>query len=198
MLTASDIAPYLTVFKELELGDLMALSSLLVPRELAAGDIFIHEGSTSQRIGYINKGLIRAYGLKANGQEATMFLSWEGQFVASPDGIFLQRPAAYTYQALEDTSLIEMDYGRVSGVIDGNPRLSMIRNGVLMQMLAQAVTRVEGFVLLSPEERYKKLVREKQDIINRVADKHLATLLGITAISLSRIRRRMAKTAKKR
>jgi hypothetical protein len=59
MLKASDLAPYLTVFKELELGDLMTLSSLLVPRELMAGDVFIPEGSTAQKIAYINKGLIR-------------------------------------------------------------------------------------------------------------------------------------------
>jgi CRP-like cAMP-binding protein len=198
MLTSSDITPYLTVFKELELGDLMALSSLMVTRELAAGDTFIQEGSTSQRMAYIKKGLIRAYALKANGQEATMFLTWEGHFVASPDCIFLHRPAAYTYQALEDTSLVEMDYARASPIIDDNTNLSMVRNGVLMQMLAQAITRVEGFVLLSPEERYIKLVNEKQDIINRVPDKYLATLLGITAISLSRIRRRLANTQKKR
>ena len=198
MLTASDLAPYLMVFKELELGDLMTLSSLLVPRELMAGDVFIPEGSTAQKIAYINKGLIRAHTLKAAGQEATMSLSWEGQFMASLDCIFFKRPSAYTYQALEDTSLVEMDYARVSPLIDGNPRLSLIRNGVLMHILSQAVARVEGFVLLSPEERYNKLVREKQDIINRVPDKYLATLLGITPISLSRIRRRLATAPKKR
>jgi hypothetical protein len=52
--------------------------------------------------------------------------------------------------------------------------------------------------LLSPEERYIKFVRDKPDIINRVPGKYLATLLGITPISLSRIRRRMAGAAGKR
>ena len=198
MLMTSDIASYLSVFRELESADLMALSAMVTIKNMAAGDVFIREGSTSQKIAYINKGLIRAYALKANGQEATMILSWEGQFIASPDCIFLQRPSAYTYQALEETNIAEMDYAQASAVIDGNPRLAMIRNTVLMQMLAQAIARVEGFVMLSPEERYVKLVSEKQNIINRVPDKYLATMLGVTPISLSRIRRRRARTSKNR
>jgi FixJ family two-component response regulator len=59
-------------------------------------------------------------------------------------------------------------------------------------MLAQSMDRIESFVLLSPEERYRQLVEQKPNIVNRVPNKYIATFLGITPVSLSRLRRRMA------
>jgi hypothetical protein len=56
---------------------------------------------------------------------------------------------------------------------------------------------MESFVLLSPEERYMQLLKDKPDIFNRVHNKYLATLLGITPVSLSRIRKRITKTPKR-
>jgi hypothetical protein len=52
--------------------------------------------------------------------------------------------------------------------------------------------KVADFLLLSAEERYLKLVNEKPDIVNRVPNKYIATMLGITPVSLSRIRKRVA------
>jgi Mn-dependent DtxR family transcriptional regulator len=59
-------------------------------------------------------------------------------------------------------------------------------------MLAESMVRVESFILLTPEERYLKLIRDKHDIVQRVHDKYIATFLGITPVSLSRIRKRIA------
>ncbi|CAN0600388.1 unnamed protein product, partial [Ectocarpus sp. 12 AP-2014] len=56
----------------------------------------------------------------------------------------------------------------------------------------RAFERVESFVFLSPEERYKKYVKDNPNIINRAPDMYIANILGITAVSLSRIRNRIA------
>jgi len=192
MLSADDIKFYLSVFKELNLNDVMDLSRLSSAQRLKPGEIYIAEGSLSHQLAYIKKGLIRVFQLKPNGEEVTLMLRWEKQFIASIDGVIYNRSSRYAYQAMEETVLLAIDYKKAGDIIDVNPRLSAVRSNLLLQMLSQAMDRVEAFVMLSAEERYLKLVSEKPDIVNRVADRHLATLLGITPVSLSRIRKRIS------
>jgi CRP-like cAMP-binding protein len=192
MLSQDDISFYLTVFKELALGDILELTRLSKTQKLKAGEIYIAEGSVSHKLAYIKSGLIRTYYLKENGDEITMMLRWENQFLASVDSIIFEQPSRFVYQALEDTTLMEVDYYKAQPIINKSPRLSSSRHSFLLTMLGQAIDRIEDFVLLSPEERYLKLLHEKPNINNRVPDKYLATMLGITPVSLSRIRKRIA------
>ncbi|MBS7566896.1 Crp/Fnr family transcriptional regulator [Mucilaginibacter sp. Bleaf8] len=197
MLTAEEIEFYLNVFKGLSLPDVMDLLKLAHTRHLPAQDVYIPSGASTQKLAYIRKGLIRVYHLKENGDEVTLMLRWENQFIASHDSIILNKPSRFIYQALEDTVMLELDYSKVQHMLDHNPRLSSLRNTFTMHMLAESLERVESFVLLSPEERYLQLVHDKPNIINRVPDKYLATLLGITPVSLSRIRKRIASSSKR-
>jgi CRP-like cAMP-binding protein len=197
MLSSEDIQFYLGIFKGLSLSDLHQLFTMAHTRRLKAGDVYIAEGSTASRLGFIRKGLIRAYTIKSNGDDVTLMLRWENQFVASHDVIILNQPSRFIYQALEDTVLMELDYHRIEKLLDNNPKLSSHRNIFLLRMLAEALERMESFVLLTPEERYLQLMKDKPDIFNRVHNKYLATLLGITPVSLSRIRKRIAAAPKR-
>ncbi|SDE33058.1 cAMP-binding domain of CRP or a regulatory subunit of cAMP-dependent protein kinases [Mucilaginibacter pineti] len=197
MLNSDDISFYLTRFKGLSITDAIALFKLAQTKKLAAGDIYIHQNSNYQKVAFIKKGLIRMYQLKPSGDEVTLMLRWENKFIASHDSIILQQPSRFIYQALEDTVLMEIDYRKAQPLMENTPKLSALRNEFLLAMLAESMHRVESFIMLSPEERYLQLVREKPDIVNRVPDKYLATLLGITPVSLSRIRKRIATPAKR-
>jgi len=192
MLNTEEIQSYLHLFKGLSLSDLTGLFNMAHTRKIPAEGIYIQKGAFAPKLALIKKGLIRAYHLKENGDEVTLLLRWENQFIASHDIIILQQASRFTYQAMEDTILLEIDYHKAQSLLDNNPRLSAHRNMFLLHMLAESMERVESFVLLSAEERYLKLLKEQPDIANRVADKHLATLLGITPVSLSRIRKRIA------
>ncbi|AMR32789.1 hypothetical protein A0256_15845 [Mucilaginibacter sp. PAMC 26640] len=195
MLNAEDISFYLAIFKGLDFKDMYDLFKLAQTRKIVSGGVYIPLASANQKLAYIKTGLIRAYLLKPNGEEITVLLRWENQFIASHDTIILNQPSRFTYQALEDTVVLEIDYSKAQTILDNNPKLSATRNHFLQRMLAESMTRVESFILFSPEERYLQLVKEKPDIVNRVPDKYIATLLGITPVSLSRIRKRIA-TAK--
>jgi CRP-like cAMP-binding protein len=194
MLSTEDIKFYLTLFKDLSISDLVELFGMAQTRKIPAGEIYIDEGSTYKKLALIRKGLIRVYCIKPNGDDVTLMLRWEKQFFASHDNIILNQPSRFIYEALENTVLTEVDYNRVENILNNNPRLSSYRNLFLLNMLAESIERMESFVLLSPEERYLQLVKNNPDIVNRVHNKYLATLLGITPVSLSRIRHRIAKT----
>lgn len=192
MLSQEDIKFYLGVFKELGFGEMSELFNASRTKKLKAGEVYIGQGELSLKLAYIRSGLIRAYYLPEQGEDITIMLRWDKQFVGSSDSVIFGRPSRFTYYALEDTVLLEIDYQRAQSIIDKSPGLSARRYDFLIQMLGQALERIETFVLLNPEERYVKLISEKPDIGKRVPDKFLATLLGVTPVSLSRIRKRIA------
>ncbi|RFZ81232.1 Crp/Fnr family transcriptional regulator [Mucilaginibacter terrenus] len=184
------------VFGQLGPADIANLLRITRTRKLAAGEVYIEAGSDSQKLAFINSGLIRVYHLKPNGDDLTLMLRWENQFIASVDGVIYQRPNRFIYQAMEDTELLEMDYYKAEKIIGESLSLSSTKHSVLLHMLGEAMERVESFVLLTAEERYLKLIEEQPTLYNRVPDKYLATLLGITPVSLSRIRKRIAQHPK--
>ncbi len=159
--------------------------------KLEAGEAYIREGDTTKRLAFIERGIMRAYTTKANGEEATLFLRWDGQLIASHDTIIHHQPARFIYRALEPTQLLEMDYDVLESVLREHPEYEPLRNHFLMRMLAETLHAIETFVLWTPQERYQQLVANRLDIVNRVPDKYIASMLGITPVSLSRIRRRI-------
>jgi CRP-like cAMP-binding protein len=159
--------------------------------KLEAGETYIREGDTARKLAFLEKGIIRAYAIRNNGDEATLFLRWEGQFIASHDTIIRQQPARFIYRALEDTVMLEIDYNQLDDLLRDNPRLEPLRSYFLQIMLAEALDSIEAFVTLSPEERYLQLLESRGNIVNRVPDKYIASMLGVTPVSLSRIRKRI-------
>ena len=196
MLDTEKLNYYFGVFKNLELKDLKAIFNLVTIRRFKTGEIFIKPGEQYKKIGYIQKGLIRAYHLKDNGDEITTLIRWEDQFIASHDSILFDEPSRFIYQAIEKTILLEVDYAIAQNFMAKNPKLEIGRVHFLRKMLGETILNVETFILLTPEERYLKFIKDKPDIVNRVPSKYIATLLGITPVSLSRIRGRIANQKK--
>ncbi|HEY8954337.1 Crp/Fnr family transcriptional regulator [Chitinophaga sp.] len=159
--------------------------------QLGANETYIREGDTERRLAYIEQGVMRAYIVKPNGDEATLFLRWEKQFIASHDTIINRKPSRFIYRTLEPVTLLEIDYDVLEEVLKTHPEYEPLRNFFLMRMLSESLNMLEAFVTLSPEERYRNLLAERFDLVNRVPDKYIASMLGITPVSLSRIRKRM-------
>jgi len=174
----------------------LPLLQFVTSKVIAASEIYIPEGKIFKKIIYIKKGILRIFFVTASGEEKTFFFRWEGQIVAIPECIFDNQPTRQTWQALEDCELMEIDFDLVEKLSENNISLIKTRLGLAQKMLLEALKRVESFVLDKPEERYQKLIREKPEIIKRVADKHIASFIGVTPVSLSRIRKRLASQKK--
>ncbi len=172
-------------------GDTEPLFAMTNRVSLEAGETFIRLGDVSRKLAFIEKGIIRSYTVKDNGDEATLFIRYEGQFIASHDTIIHRQPSGFIYRALEPVILLQIDYDVLEDVLKDHPEYEPLRNFFLMRMLAESLKMMESFVCKSPEERYRELVAERFDLVNRVPDKYIASMLGITPVSLSRIRKRM-------
>jgi CRP-like cAMP-binding protein len=174
----------------------LPLLQFATSKVIAASEIYIPEGKIFKKIFYIKKGLLRIFFVTESGEEKTFFFRWEGQIAAIPECIFDNQPTRQTWQALEDCELMEIDFDIVEKLSENNISLIKIRLGFAEKMFLDALKRVESFVLDKPEERYQKLIIQNPEIVKRVADKHIASFIGVTPVSLSRIRKRLASQKK--
>jgi CRP-like cAMP-binding protein len=184
---------YLEVFKGINLKDITRIFKSVDTVTLSANDIWIKPGDREKKVAYIKKGLMRVYCYNDNGEEVTTLLRWEDQFLTSYDNIIFDRSSRFYYQAIEPTTLLVMNYDLLQKIMDENPKFEKVRKYFMYKMLGESLSRIEDFTLLSAQQRYLKFIEEKPDIFNRVPNKYIATILGITPVSLSRIRKRMAK-----
>lgn len=178
--------------KNLTFADAQELLKSAKTRSFAVGELLIREGQTRKEVFFIRQGLVRGVRINDKGEEITTMLRWENQPIASPYLILFQEPAQQNFEALEPTDVFCIDFDTMESIIARNPKLEANRKYFLQNILKEAMERIDSFILLSPEERYLEFIRTKPDIVDRVPGKYIATLLGITPVSLSRIRKRIA------
>ncbi len=178
--------------KDLTMSDVQVILKSSKTQTFATGEFLITEGQTRKEVFWVRKGLVRGFRVNDKWEEITTMLRWENQPVVSPNVILFDQPSQQYFQALEPTEVFRFDYDKIQSIIDGNPKLEANRTFILRNILKEALQRIDSFVLQSPEERYLDFIRTKPDIMNRVPNKYIANVLGITPVSLSRIRKRIA------
>ena len=145
------------------------------------------------KVGFILSGSVRYFHVK-DGEEITGYFSFENEYLSSYKS-FLTGLPGYTYvQALEDTKLITFTRRDMDEML-ANPMLAykMERFGRLIaeHYLCCYEDRVASFVTQTPEERYLQLLSTGKEILQRMPQHYIANFLGITPVSLSRIRKRI-------
>lgn len=172
-----------------KLAVLFSLGQLL---RLSEGEAFVRTGEQSYRVGLVLEGLMRNYIVTDQGEEVTVLFAGEMQVIAPYATIFLQKPATETSAAIEPTLLLVMDFRTVKAHAMTDPLYMRLYTEFIETALVAAIERIEDFVQKKPEERYQWLLDRQGHLINRVPLKYVASYLGITAVSLSRIRKRLA------
>ncbi len=180
----------------IQLSDIKDILAAAKNNTFATSEYLIQEGTIKREVFCIQKGLVRSFFVNQKGDEITKSLFIENKIIASPDIILDKRASRFYYQALEPTEILSIDYDLLQTIISKNPKLEQNRKYIFQKMLREANERIDSFVLLSPEERYIDYIKSNPEIANRVPDKYIANVLGITPVSLSRIRKRIASKKK--
>ena len=176
----------------MELRSLLLLFRHLTIRTIEKGEVLIQEGDTKKEVYYTRRGLVRSYFITEKGDEITFQLFPEYRLFGNIHSILFDEPSSMYFEALEPTKVYSMDYESFHDLASKHPQLLKTSRMNLNQMVVkQAYQRVEAFVLLSPEERYLKYMEDYPNLYNGAPDKYIANVLGITPVSLSRIKGRI-------
>ncbi len=101
---------------------------------------------------------------------------------------------SFYYQAIEYTKVYSLDYDYFMKITSKDAGLlEFNRSYIGKEIMKRSFLRSDSFIFLNPEERYKNFLKEHSNIINRVPVMYIAYVLGITPVSLSRIKHRIAK-----
>ncbi|MFK7922405.1 MAG: Crp/Fnr family transcriptional regulator [Bacteroidia bacterium] len=180
--------------KEVERDLLFANSEIVT---LANREAIITAGQKQHMVFLILKGMMRGYFLNQKGEEKNIFLRPEFTFTGPPDTLFSDQTTKYTFEAIQETQLLVLDYPKLIELAAQHPGINQVHILSLQENLQTLLFRVEGLVDQSPAERYETLLERSPQFFQTAFHKHIANYLGITPVSLSRIIKRRKNQADK-
>jgi CRP-like cAMP-binding protein len=180
-------------FVKLDDADWALLVPFVEERKLARQELFAKEGKIAQDIGFVLDGNMRHYYTR-DGEEKTTYFYFEGHFVSSYISCITQKPSELTIEAMTECTLLVFRYRDMLKLYDLSHKWERFGRLVAEYLAIGLEDRMTGLLMLSPEERYVQLLESnKQKIIERIPQHYVSSYLGITPVSLSRIRSRMTK-----
>jgi CRP-like cAMP-binding protein len=146
-------------------------------------------GHTCRTIYFVKKGIARIYYYK-DGTDITESFAFENSLIARVESLFTGKPSKKGIQVLEDSEFIGISSPLLFELYDRFPDIERLFRKIFEAAYVETVNRIESIQFHSAEERYLVLTQESPDFLNRIPLKHIASYLGITQVSLSRIRSR--------
>lgn len=156
--------------------------------------VLLEQGDIPYKCYFVLKGCVRQYGIDAEGREVTYEFYTEGQAVAQFSQFGPKKPSKYTWICVEECVLVVGDLDVEQDMYDSHDGLETMTRKMMEVNMGEMQEKNAIFVSDSPEERYTKLMTNREDLLKRVPQHQLASYLGITPESLSRIKRRIDKS----
>lgn len=191
-------------FPSLQNEDLELLREDLYYKNILKDEVLITPESSDDQLFMILKGFVYISVVDTVGEESVLHIGSKGDLVGSRKAVFMEanktilnEDKGYYVKALRGTEILVIDSTIFVERLMEESHLVAWFLSMLQRMLGRMVIRMENLLSLTAEERYEKLMREFPHYIQNFPSKHIATFLGITPNSLSRIRARSIKKTNK-
>ncbi len=180
---------YLQQYFDISPGSCEIVAGSFKPETIKKGDYFLRSGSASNRLSFIVDGMLRIY-VKQEAKEVTQWISNAGSFVTDFNAFFYQNPSFRDIQALSDTQLLTIDFETFQSLSKTVPAWKEFERIFIGKCFVFMESRVFDLISLSAEERYKSLFEQNRELFNQVPQQYLASMLGMTPETFSRIRKK--------
>lgn len=144
-------------------------------------------GHTCKTIYFVKSGMARIYYFK-DGNDVTEYFAFDNEIIIRAESLFTGNPSQKAIQALEDTVFISIPANELFSLFEKHRDLERLFRKIVESAYVDTTNRLESIQFHSAEERYKHLLATAPNLIQRIPLKHIASYLGITQVSLSRIR----------
>lgn len=158
--------------------------------EVPARTVLLEEGKVSRYGYYIQEGVIRLW-FNNKGKETTFQFFFEGEGVSSVESFRTGQPSMYTIETITAARLYKISRENLEQVMNSIPGFRSQMEEILFQRLLRYTKMFISQIRDTPKERYEALIRDQPHILQRVPLQYIASYLGITPVSLSRIRNKL-------
>lgn len=146
-------------------------------------------GEVCNYLYFITKGCLRSFYIDSKGVEHIYQIRMDNNWISDLESFFSQSPSKYNIEALEDSQLLRISHSRMEQLLIEIPRLERYFRILFQKAYINALNRLNATMWETAMDRYHEMLKENPAIFQRVPLIHIASYLGITPESLSRIRR---------
>ena len=175
--------------EQLPLSDVQPLADCFsVTKILQKGDKLVSPGQRTSFLAYIKSGAFRVFFINKKGQEITSWFSFQGMFITDLISYYKDTTAAQFIEAIDDSELWITQKSQLEDLYLTQPEFREFGRSFAEKGMVMVMERMMSLQTKSAEERYLELLQQP-NFLEKVPLKYLATYLGITDTSLSRIRK---------
>lgn len=161
-------------------------------KTVVKGEFLLQQGETCKQTFFVEKGLLRYYAIDGKGKEHILQFAPEGWLLSDRASLFFNQASSYFIQALEDSELLLLDPDFFAHLAKKDASFFEFNNKLLHNHIKQLQHRILLLLSATAEDRYLDFIKIYPDILLRVPQLMVASYLGITPESLSRVRKELA------
>ena len=164
------------------------LISISKEKTVPKGSILIRQGQTVNKIFFVRGGCLRSFCIDKTGKEHTLHFAIKNNWISDYIAIHGDESATLTIECLTEANIIEFNAKKINGMLTLFPELEPFQRGNLERLFVSLQKRILNQLQLSAAERYDLFLEEYPNVEQHTRNYHIASYLGITQESLSRIR----------
>lgn len=169
------------------------MSTIVRSKHFDKRDFLLKAGDVEKNMWWIASGAVRMF-YENDGEEIDTQFSFENTFVTSCASLLSHTPSIYSIQALENTTVLAISHENLDQFYDRSKNAERLGRLSLERQFLAKEERDRSLRADSATDRYLQLLQSQRDLAQRVPQKYIASYLGITPESLSRIRKNLVKT----
>lgn len=166
--------------------------SLFVPKKLRRRQYLLQEGAVCKYQAFVEKGILRTYTVDEKGGEHILQFASEGWWMADLSSYITGEPSLFNMDALEDAELLLLSKPSWDGLMEKVPKFEHYFRILIQNNLIATQKRLMQSLAETAEEKYVKFTQTYPDCVQRVPQHMIASYLGISRETLSRLRRNIA------
>jgi CRP-like cAMP-binding protein len=163
------------------------LLSFWQPVKLEKGEYFLREGTVCNYLYYVSQGSVRSFFYQEE-REITEWIALEGMFFSPPRSYYEAIPSRLNFQAIESSLIYKIHRKDLDELCAKQPEIELFHRKLLEHFVIACETRIHLLLAGSAQQRYQHLIAAYPNILSRVPLAYIATFIGITQETLSRIR----------
>jgi CRP-like cAMP-binding protein len=160
-------------------------------KSLKAGEELVRFEQWTGNVIYVLDGLFEMYCIDSKGRKRILEFIQANQITGNWQRTLAEKQSNIIIRAIEDASYVEILIEDIDRFLEENHRIARIYNDILREMYANALNENYFQMHLKPEDRYFWMLENQTALLGRITQKQLAAYLGITEVSLSRIKKRV-------
>ncbi len=161
--------------------------------DIKKDEFLLSQGENSHQSYFVQNGLLRQYSIDSKGKEHILQFAPENWFLSNRESEYLHLPSSYFIQALEDSQIFILEKELFLQLAHNNAQFAEFNLQLLHKHIASLQKRITQLQSYSAKERYLDFIKTYPDLMLRVPQIYVASYLGITPESLSRVRKQLSK-----